>query len=95
MIMDNQKQDEKVEYVEAIPIEPDHPSVETRQQPHFQTYHATSAGCSPCCGPLGCLAILVLGSGLLMNSEFFRNVLFAAFIFFALSALLSYVSRQR
>ena len=92
--MDNQKQDEKVEYVEAIPIEPDHPTVENRQQPHFQTYQATTTGCSPCCGPLGCLAFLVLGSALLMNSDLFRNLLFAVFIFFALSALFSYVSRR-
>lgn len=80
-----------IEYVEAEPIEPGDvpaPQSEYQQFPFPNQVYYTKANCFPCCGPFGCLS-LILVVLLIFTDINTRPLIFALGIF----ALVSFLAR--
>ncbi len=99
--MDDNKQDQPVEYVEAeyldaTPIESTHVPVgqEPPVQPHVYTYYHRSDNCIPCCGPFGCATLLLIALLLIGNPELFQGALFAIAILVVVSVISRLVIRR-
>lgn len=90
----NQRPNPDVEYVEAVPIEPDGREVRSAQ-PQFTTVTHTSRGCSPCCGPIGCLVVVVAGFYLFAQSDFLRHALLFGLVLLSISTLAGYLAQRR
>lgn len=97
--MDNKPyNNDNVEYVEAEPIEPAAPLA-----PHLhrhsnapfpnQVYH-TKANCIPCCGPVGCLSLVLLAT-LIFTDWNVRPIMLALSIFILVSFIARMAGKMR
>lgn len=84
----------EVEYVDAEPIG-DEPAAPVSSRPHVRTYYQTSSGCGPCCGPIGCSVLLMIGLYLFTSADILRPLLYAVAIFITISFLAGILSRKR
>ncbi len=95
--MDHDRQTEKevleVEYVDAEPIEVSEAYRVEQQQPHVRTYYS-GGGCTPCCGPFGCVLALILLSYVFYEFEFVRAVALAFIVFIVVSILAGSLVRR-
>lgn len=97
--MDKQtKSHNEVEYVEAEPIGMEagpalQPMPHVRAQP--QVHYQTSAGCVPCCGPIGCATVLMILLLVFGPSDLARPLVFALAIFVAVSAIGGMFAKRR
>lgn len=83
----------EVEYLDAEPIENAQLSPTPDQQPYVRTYYS-GGGCTPCCGPFGCLACVFMLGYVFYEFEFVRAVALAAVIFLIVSIMAGSVSRR-
>ena len=83
----------EAEYVDAEPMEGSEVYRVEQQQPHVRTYYS-SGGCTPCCGPFGCVLTLVFLSYVFYEFEFVRAVALALIVFMVISILAGSVVRR-
>jgi len=86
------KELQQVEYVEAEPIEGSGSYKPEQPVAYVRTYQG--GGCIPCCGPGGCIALLVILSYFFYEFEFVRAVAIGLIIFVVLSFLAGSVVRR-
>lgn len=78
-----------IEYVEAEPIEGSGAPAPaaTPFQPQMYSYYKKSDSCIPCCGPVGCSVLLLLGLVMIGDARLINGALYAIGIMLVISVI--------
>ena len=82
-------------YSEAEPIEVESQPINRprMEAPQYRVY--SSQGCGPCCGPVGCLAFVLLPVYLLSTSQALRDLAMAGLLTFALISVMLALTKRK